>query len=312
MMPKTSVIIPTFNRADFLERAIRSVLSQTYRGFEIIIIDDASTDNTQEMLKEHFSQEINAGLIRCIRNETNIERSRSRNKGMEAARGDYIALLDDDDTWLPGHLKLLVHYLDGNKDVGCVFSNPVFLYVNGSAEVRLQGLKSGKGTLYRNLSVEGKLILHSIHLFRKEVSDNIGGFREDMNFGEDWEFFSRVAMNYSIGYIETISSCIYIHSGSYSNKSSKEYAYAREKIWDIIEQNSANYGFCLSNELLGKVYLKMGRDFIPVMQKAREYIFKAIKENGKLLVKPDTWGLLGRILLSQKTYLYLRKRRKRG
>jgi len=109
-MPKASIIIPTHNRSKFLEEAVRSVLAQTYQDFEIIIIDDASTDNTSEIISQKFATDIKNGRIRYVRNEKQMERSFSRNVGMDISRGEYIALLDDDDIWLPFHLETLVDF----------------------------------------------------------------------------------------------------------------------------------------------------------------------------------------------------------
>src|ERR1041385_8837544 len=96
--PFFSVVIPTYNRADFIDKTLRSVLAQTYAHREIIVVDNCSTDNTAELLAR-------AGQIRFIRHERNYERSRSRNTGMEAARGDFLTLLDSDDLMYPTCLE---------------------------------------------------------------------------------------------------------------------------------------------------------------------------------------------------------------
>ena len=94
-MATVSVIIPTHNRSDFLRSAIASVLNQTYQDFELIVVDDASTDNTAEAVAE-FNDE----RIKLLRHDTNKGGSAARNTGILASECDYIALLDDDDEWL--------------------------------------------------------------------------------------------------------------------------------------------------------------------------------------------------------------------
>src|SRR5690348_13147078 len=99
-MAPVSVIIPTHNRSDFLRNAITSVLNQTYQDFEIIVVDDGSTDNTSEVVA-NFSDE----RITFIRHDTNKGGSAARNTGILASKCDYIAFLDDDDEWLPDKLR---------------------------------------------------------------------------------------------------------------------------------------------------------------------------------------------------------------
>ncbi len=306
-MPEISVIIPTFNRANLLERAVRSVLSQTYRDFEILVIDDASKDNTQEMVKEKFKLEIDAGILRYIRNEKNIERSRTRNKGMEMARGVYIALLDDDDFWLPDHIAMLLDYLNRKPAVGIVYSNFMILHENGFAEIGIKGIKSGDGDYYRDLCIRRVLACNSIHLFRKSVYDHLGGLNINITYGEDREFFSRMAMNYDVGYIATVTSCIYTHGGTYSTKETLEdHAYFREHVWQLIEENSERYSYPLSNETKADAYLFLSSYFLPNLQKTREYFFKAISLDYKVFVRSNTWALLLRILIGKKVYCSLK------
>ncbi len=307
MMPTISVIIPTFNRADLLERTLRSVLSQTYRDFEIIIIDDASTDNTQEIIEEKFGSEIKTEIIRYFKNDLNLERSRSRNRGIELAKGEYIASLDDDDVWLPEHLKELLEYMTKNEDVGCVFSMAMFVHDNNSVSVRPHKLQNGKGELYRDICMEGRLALHSIVMFRRHLHEEIGGYSEDINYGEDWEYFSRMAMCCNIGFIDRITCCIFVHEGSYSKISHEEYARMRERIWGIIKRNSVRYTYPLKNSVAGSFYLKLARDFMPSISDSKKYLFKAVQSNPAFLYSADTWSLLLKVIWGKHIYLFFKK-----
>ncbi|MCX5681431.1 MAG: glycosyltransferase [Candidatus Omnitrophica bacterium] len=301
-MPEISIIIPTFNRANLLERAVRSVLSQTYRDFEILVIDDASKDNTQEMVKEKFTLEIDAGILKFIRNDKNIERSRARNKGMEMAGGKYIALLDDDD-----FLAILLDYLNRKPAGGIVYSNYLILHENGFSEIGIKGINSGEGNYYRDLCIRRVLAHNSIHLFRKSVYDHLGGFNINLTYGEDREFFSRIAMNYDIGYISSVTGCIYTHGGTYSTKKTlEEHAYFNENVWNIIEKNSNRYSYPLSNETKAEAYLFLSNYFQPNLQKTREYLLKAVSLDYKVLGRSNTWPLLFRILVGNRVYLSLK------
>lgn len=309
-MLKVSVIIPTCNRANLLERAIRSVFSQTYRDFEIIVVDDASTDNTQEVVMEKFKHEIDAGILRYVRNEINRERSYSRNRGMEMAKGEYIALLDDDDIWLPEHIANLFEYINKDPSIKCVFSKPLWIYEEGFVEDKFNRLfpklETGSGKLYRDMTIAGHLVFPQISLFEREVYENIGGFLSNIIPHEDWEFFSRLAMNYNIGYVNTVTCCIYARKGSYSQKTVGDYAYIKEDAWEIIKQNSIKYNYPLKDEVRGKILITLSHDFIPIMNKLREYLFKALKADYRLLKNKATWRLLFRSLLGRYFYTKLK------
>ncbi len=117
---RVSVVIPTFNRAPFIEEAIDSVLRQDYSNLEILIVDDRSTDDTEQILRK---------LMGChpevsyLVNERRKGPSGARNTGILAASGDYVAFLDSDDVWLPGHLEKGVGFLEAHRDINVLFGN---------------------------------------------------------------------------------------------------------------------------------------------------------------------------------------------
>jgi teichuronic acid biosynthesis glycosyltransferase TuaG len=114
-MPKVSIILATHNGQKYLKEAIESVQSQTYIDWELIIINDASTDMTQQII-DGFCHN-NSRMI-SLQNSKNLERSASRNRGINIAKGEYIAFLDDDDIWLPEKLEKQVVFLDNNPEYG--------------------------------------------------------------------------------------------------------------------------------------------------------------------------------------------------
>ena len=127
-MPKVSVVIPTRNRAAFLQAAIQSVLNQTFQDFEIIVVDDASADQTAQVIQSFTDPRIN-----YIRHETNKGQGVTRNDGINQASGEYVALLDDDDEWLPEKLEKQVRLLDSSPSkVGLVYTG--FCKVDGSSK----------------------------------------------------------------------------------------------------------------------------------------------------------------------------------
>ncbi|HQI46384.1 MAG TPA: glycosyltransferase [Bacteroidales bacterium] len=124
-MPFFSIIIPTYNRAQFIVPTIKSVLAQTYTDFELIIVDDASTDNTEEIIKS-FSD----FRIIYLKNEKNLERSTSRNIGIKNAKGTYICFLDSDDRYLDNHLEVLHANINKRKTPIALFLVNAYDLVN--------------------------------------------------------------------------------------------------------------------------------------------------------------------------------------
>ena len=145
-MPKVSVIIPTYNRAELLKVAIASVLSQTYKDFEIIVIDDASHDNTQELLTS-----LKDKRIRYIRHETNKRISAARNTGIVNSHGNYIAFLDDDDEWLPEKLQLQVDFLENSPPIIGVVYTGFYKIDKASGKILEQITPTKKGFIFGDL-----------------------------------------------------------------------------------------------------------------------------------------------------------------
>jgi len=135
--PRVSVVIPTFNRSRLVQLAIESVLAQQFRDFEIIVVDDGSTDDTAACLARYGDP------VRVVRQD-NLGMNPARNAGIALARGEYIALLDSDDLWLPGKLALQVAILDRLPEAGFLFSE-FFIMKDGEGtqgERRAHGLQS--------------------------------------------------------------------------------------------------------------------------------------------------------------------------
>ncbi|HET6993727.1 MAG TPA: glycosyltransferase family 2 protein [Chitinophagaceae bacterium] len=109
---KFSIVIPTYNRADIIAKSLDSICNQTYTNWEIIVVDNASTDNTAELMADYVKR----GNIRYIVNEKNYERSYSRNRGMQLATGDFVSLLDSDDILYPDCLQKAADFIQSNPD----------------------------------------------------------------------------------------------------------------------------------------------------------------------------------------------------
>lgn len=209
--PLVSVIIPSYNAGKFIAAAVDSVLGQTYKNYEIVVVDDGSTDNTKEVLKPYIDQ----GKIRYIYQE-NKKQAAARNNGIKHSRGELLAFLDADDVWLPGKLELQVP-LFRDEEVGMVYGNGV-IWENGSERPRSPTKGPQKGNIFYPLMVYGSHIWASTVILRRECVDKVGLFNESKSYvgTEDYDMWLRVAYHYKVDYVPEVVEKYRIHGDNVS------------------------------------------------------------------------------------------------
>lgn len=206
--PKVSVIMPTYNRAHYLSEAIQSVLNQTFRDFELIVVDDGSTDKTTELLKStHDARTL------CIRQE-HSGISAAMNTGINASRGKYIARLDSDDIWVPQMLATQVAVLDRRSEVGLVYAMTGEM---NQAGVRRSGVygrpeffdgESFKSMIYGDFTSNITIVV------RRTCLDRVGLYDESFRVNEDWELWLRVARWYPFAFVDKVLAIRRWHDGN--------------------------------------------------------------------------------------------------
>lgn len=223
--PTISVVIPTHNRAKLLKRAINSVLRQTFEDFELIVVDDASLDNTSEVVES-----INDGRIRYVRLEKNSGGPVARNTGIKKARGKFIALLDDDDEWLPNRLELQIEKFESlGKDVGVVYGG--FYYVSqDTGEIIGKRLPRYRGDVYTHFLKENFVGSPTL-LIRKECFKKAGLFDPELKSSQDWDMWLRIAKYYRFDYVPAVVAKYYVH-GHQITFNMKKYISGRKRfVW---------------------------------------------------------------------------------
>jgi glycosyltransferase involved in cell wall biosynthesis len=201
--PLVSVIIPTYNNGQYIQTAVDSVLAQTVSDYEILVIDDGSTDDTRLRLEEY------AGKIE-YRYQSNQERSAARNHGIRLARGRYIAFLDSDDWWLPHKLERQIAHAEAHPDLGLVYS---WVNVVGETGEKLRVSGTGRPSseaagadLFRWLLLGNSVPTLSV-MVRRESLEAVGGFDESLTYIEDWDLWIRIASKYPVGHIAEPLAC---------------------------------------------------------------------------------------------------------
>lgn len=192
-MPKVSVIIPTYNRLPMLKEAINSVLSQDFEDFELIVVDDGSTDGTSDEIRGM------GGRVRLVQHPENRGVSAARNRGILHARGKYIAFLDSDDLWMKGKLKIQVNFFDENPQYPLCYTDEIWI----RREKRVNPMK--KHAKYSGWIFEKCLplciISPSSAMMRKTLFTKVGLFDEALPVCEDYDFWLRVSARFPIFFI---------------------------------------------------------------------------------------------------------------
>jgi glycosyltransferase involved in cell wall biosynthesis len=205
-MPKVTVIMPVFNGAEYLCAAIDSVTSQTFADWELVVVDDGSTDATP-----HILQEFSDPRVITIRQENQGE-AVARNVGLDAAQGDYIAFLDADDLFLPNALADLAAYLDANLDVDVVFSDGFYCDRSGKPLMRLSEHRPGiyEGNILEALVLTASVLAATICTLTRRCTIEEQNTRFDSNLviGPDWDFWIHLAHYAQFGYLDRLT-CMY-------------------------------------------------------------------------------------------------------
>ncbi len=192
-MSSISVIIPTFNRAATLSRAIDSVLAQIHTADEIIVVDDGSTDATQQLLDDHYPQ------LRVIRQQ-NLGVSAARNRGIAESTGEWIAFLDSDDAWLPTKLQIQLSALQQNPDYRFCHTEEIWIRNGVRVNQMNKHAKSGGDIFEKCLPM--CVISPSSALMQRTLFDSIGLFDESLPACEDYDLWLRLCANEPVLYIE--------------------------------------------------------------------------------------------------------------
>ena len=190
-----SVIVPTYNRANLVSETIKSILNQTYKNFELIIVDDGSTDNTEEIIRK-FSD----SRIEYIKTDNWGGPAKPRNTGIKKARGEYIAFCDDDDMWLPEKLERQIKVFQVYKKTAMLYTR--FKTIEGDIISNRIFPKNGKyksGNIFKSLYHRSFVACSSV-MVKRSVLGQVGFFDTDPNLIaiEDTDLWLRIALKYII------------------------------------------------------------------------------------------------------------------
>ncbi|MFO8016256.1 MAG: glycosyltransferase family 2 protein [Candidatus Woesearchaeota archaeon] len=201
--PLVSVIIPTFNRPAYLRRALASVLNQSYRRLEVIIVDDSSEKKARKDNRRLTSQ-MKDSRITYLPNSRQLGGAASRNRGLKKAKGKYITFLDDDDEWLKSKTKKQVELFRRSKvrNLGVVYCNFEMIEYLGKKTEKHRIREGKKGYVLRELLDSFCVGITSTVMIKKEVIDFVGGFDEKMKSSQEYDLFLRIADYYGFDFVD--------------------------------------------------------------------------------------------------------------
>jgi glycosyltransferase involved in cell wall biosynthesis len=302
--PRVSVIIPTYNRAYFLPRAVKSVLAQTFQDFELIVVDDGSTDDTKKTVKEFQKKD---KRIKYIWQENSGRPAVAKNTGIKAAQGRYIAFLDDDDEWLPEKLEKQLKLFNETKNLGVVGCNCWNVYENKNnkkREYRIKKNANQKSVFSKNLE---RCFIHSSSsvIIPRRVFDAVGLYDESLNINDDWDLYIRILKNHVFDFAGEPLFCYYIHDKNISGDASC--LQHIEDLTRMLDKHKKDY----DDNLLAKsrVLVSIGTYYMVKGDrvKARRYFFESVR------AVPLLRNYLNLIIsfFGQKTYELFRKGKKK-
>jgi glycosyltransferase involved in cell wall biosynthesis len=235
-LPTVSVLLPTHDRAAYLGAAVESVLGQTFRDFELIVVDDGSTDGTDDVLAA-----IADPCLRVVRRPRG-GCAAALNAGLAVARGRYIARNDSDDVWLPDLLAALVPSLDARPEVGMVYARCEGMFADGT----LSGTTRGGplrypddpfcSLLYANYTPSIATVL------RRACFERVGTYDESLRYAEDWNLALRVARHFPVLFVDRILARIREHPGNTTALHSPTFRQCASELTIVLDKAFAEPG----------------------------------------------------------------------
>ena len=274
--PEVSIVIAAYNCGDFILETVSSVINQTFKNWELIIVDDCSTDDTSEKIAA-----LNDNRIRIIRLDKNSGLPAApRNTGIRAAKGEFIAFLDHDDTWSPEKLQVQIDYLREHPEVALIGSP----FIIESLDSRYNNTpttpktKSLSGNLYKTL-LQCNFFACSSVTVKTSILNNIGFFDEDplVSAAEDWDLWLRIAKRHKITFIPQTLGFYRMHGSGLSTEIKR-----LQRIFYVIDKHVKNgmLTFQQASKVKANHYCIEGWSIIAKNVKlARSMFFHALHSN---------------------------------
>lgn len=256
--PLVSVVVPTFNRGWCLEEAIDSVLSQTYERYELIVVDDGSTDDTEKRLSQHET------LTVIIQQNRGV--SAARNRGIASSNGDLIAFLDSDDLWLPEKLSVQVAFFQANPEA--LVCQTQETWIRNGRRIHPKNRHQKESGIFFERSLGLCLVSPSAVMMKKDLFEMVGRFDENLPACEDYDLWLRVGVNIPIFLIDEP---LVIKRGGHADQLSSNTGLDKYRIQSIKKLLES-----------GRLSQNQRKAAVKVLEKKCEIYVSGCKKRGKL------------------------------
>ncbi len=209
-----SVVVPVFNRASLIESTMNSVLAQTHRPLELVVVDDGSTDDTVKVVQDwSASNSSDALTVRCVQQE-NLGANTARNRGVTESTASFIAFLDSDDSWLPEKTQKQLAELEADEQIGGVYCGLQTVDLDTSSVHPVTPRNYSTGDLLKQMLIQDVTNPTSCWMVRKSCFDDVGMFDESLLARQDWDLWIRLSSNYLIACVPEVLVQMGEHSGA--------------------------------------------------------------------------------------------------
>jgi len=280
-MPLISIILPLYNGGEFIEKTLLSIGQQSFNNAELIIIDDGSTDNSIEIIK-NVSSNSSSLILKNLKiiSQKNSGVASARNHGINMAEGEWLSFIDQDDIWFPGKLEKQIEIVEKTNASFCYTAFSRF-YADGREVTKKNGSSDRKESL--RLLASGKLFIPpSVALVKKETAEIEGGFNSDFIPSDEWDFFLKILEKYNPVYCPEILVKFRSHPTSTAKKQKRKIFEAQLKVIEqhtIIAKKTGFYKELRKRK--ANVLWHLGKECEADNDKktAREFYIKAIQNN---------------------------------
>ncbi|MFN0084190.1 MAG: glycosyltransferase family 2 protein [Blastocatellia bacterium] len=301
--PEISVIIPAYNRAHLLFRPLRSVLAQTFKRYELIVVDDGSSDDTNEAL-EHWREEFGDKMRTLRLNHAGV--ACARNAGLAASRGRWAAFLDSDDEWLPNHLEAGRAAFDRQPAPGLVFTDH---FIQSDRLIRtMVDLGGSEKEAIRRIILRKAVLLTTVVMIDRRVYERLGGFDAALRGTEDWEYWVRIALEYPVAHVPEATAIIHQHPDNHSANPEKAEIQLAAAARLIGRRGIGAY--CSEAQVEARAFLDSA-EFYSWNGRTRKTLLQLCRAGASdpgLLLTRDALRILARALLPLSVYRGLRDR----
>lgn len=275
--PLVSIILPTFNGEEYISKSIQSIINQTYTNWELIIVNDCSTDNTKNIINKFSMQD---SRIRILNNVKNIKLPESLNLGFKEANGEYYTWTSDDNEYYPQAIEKMVEFLNKNEDFGMVYA---ICHLLNCPKNQIDIWGEVPATIQNLIEFN---VCAACFMYRKSVAEYIGEYDTNSFLAEDHDYWLRIRLNYKIGNINEVLYDYRLHPKSLTSSCKNKARLLSLKLGIKYSQLFASKYFDKKKYISEKIYISeigLNHDFQALNEAKREINIKKIYKQLKYL-----------------------------